>query len=881
MALVTKTVPNLLGGVSQQPDTIRFENQCNQQDNAVPSILTGLNKRPPTEHVAGPVLATELVSSDAEDFFVHSVNRSEDQQYQITINADNEDAKAFVVPLPGTAGSPQTLVLPSYFHMPNASTKASTTLRAVTIADFTFLVNTSKTVAMTGATSATIPDAQNLFYMQNAGYGTKYTIKVKVVLDDGTTKEYETGITTPTGNGTYDETENSDGEFVNPISEQDNDDKDFIDTSKLVDEFFADMNTKAVNANSQNPYEYVTKIDGVTDNGTVAQGHVWVQGFIAYTSVTAKSDFLREGGVFATPANITLDSGVTSITVVVSDGRGNTEFRRFGKETDIIQNLPTIAPNNFKIKVVGAGDSFADDYYLVFNAENDEAIASGNYQEAVGPGLSTTFDAATMPHVLIRQSNGTFTVSQCDGSSFTGGTAPVWNQRSCGDDLTNPLPTFVGKTINDIFLFKNRLGFLSDENVILSETSEFFGFFRTTVLSLLDTAPLDVASTDSAVSILTSAVAFSRQLILFSDQTQFVFGAGSAALTPKTVAMTKTTGFESVSAVRPITLGSSVYFGFTRGEFSGIRRYIRSSDTETIFDAVDISVQVPQFIKGELRSMAGSSHEDIMFVSTNQDRNVIYAYKFFDNGDTRAQSAWGRFVFDAGSTVLGMSFVNTDLVISFLRSDGIYTERIRFDSGRVDTGATYLTLLDRRVDQSQVTKDATNTVLELPYTPPATGMEVITAAGSRIPVTNVDAGNKQITIAQPVTTDFFAGVSYEMVYKFSEPVLREGGQNGPLISEGRKQLRHLTVQFADTSFFKAEITPEARDTRTQVFTARQLGAGTNLIGSIPLESGKFRVPIHAKSDEVSIVIKNDTPLPCKLTSAEYELSFNARQQRFA
>ena len=40
MALVTKTVPNLLGGVSQQPDTIRFENQCDQQDNAVPSILT-------------------------------------------------------------------------------------------------------------------------------------------------------------------------------------------------------------------------------------------------------------------------------------------------------------------------------------------------------------------------------------------------------------------------------------------------------------------------------------------------------------------------------------------------------------------------------------------------------------------------------------------------------------------------------------------------------------------------------------------------------------------------------------------------------------------------------------------------------------------------
>ena len=44
---------------------------------------------------------------------------------------------------------------------------------------------------------------------------------------------------------------------------------------------------------------------------------------------------------------------------------------------------------------------------------------------------------------------------------------PEWGQRTAGDDNTSPLPTFLDKKINDIFIYKNRLGFLSDEAVIL------------------------------------------------------------------------------------------------------------------------------------------------------------------------------------------------------------------------------------------------------------------------------------------------------------------------------------------------------------------------------------------------------------------------------
>ena len=122
-----------------------------------------------------------------------------------------------------------------------------------------------------------------------------------------------------------------------------------------------------------------------------------------------------------------------------------------------------------------------------------------------------------------------------------------------------------------------------------------------------------------------------------------------------------------------------------------------------------------------------------------------------------------------------------------------------------------------------------------------------------------------------------------MVYTFSDLVMREsirrGGQNA--IAEGRVQVRYLTVSFSNTGFFKVEVTPDYRDISTHPFTGRILGDGGNIIGTVPLKDGKFRVPVYSKADQVKIECKNDTPLPCALVSAEFEVSLNARSTRYA
>ena len=48
-----------------------------------------------------------------------------------------------------------------------------------------------------------------------------------------------------------------------------------------------------------------------------------------------------------------------------------------------------------------------------------------------------------------------------------------YTNRSVGDEGTNPTPSFIGKNINNMILFRNRLGFLSGENVTFTTSGGF------------------------------------------------------------------------------------------------------------------------------------------------------------------------------------------------------------------------------------------------------------------------------------------------------------------------------------------------------------------------------------------------------------------------
>ena len=197
---------------------------------------------------------------------------------------------------------------------------------------------------------------------------------------------------------------------------------------------------------------------------------------------------------------------------------------------------------------------------------------------------------------------------------------------------------------------------------------------------------------------------------------------------------------------------------------------------------------------------------------------------------------------------------------------------------RVDTGATYLTHLDRKLLETEVTTNydsATNiTTITLPYVINNT-MKVVGRVGGtnkagREILTNTQSGTS-ITVSGDITNfKFFVGEQYEFLFKFSQQFVQLADSNGARISvkEGRLQIRNWSVSFNNTGFFQTEVTPKARDTSSSTFTGTITGAG--LLGTVNLEDGDFKFSVQSRNDNLSIVLKNNSHLPSNFINANWE-----------
>ena len=80
---------------------------------------------------------------------------------------------------------------------------------------------------------------------------------------------------------------------------------------------------------------------------------------------------------------------------------------------DDLDDLPIKGYEGFIVKVQGSQATRYDDYYVKFTINKDYAtlgeFGDGVWKETVAPGIQYKFDEATMPHVLIRKEDGSFT----------------------------------------------------------------------------------------------------------------------------------------------------------------------------------------------------------------------------------------------------------------------------------------------------------------------------------------------------------------------------------------------------------------------------------------------------------------------------------------
>ena len=188
-----------------------------------------------------------------------------------------------------------------------------------------------------------------------------------------------------------------------------------------------------------------------------------------------------------------------------------------------------------------------------------------------------------MPHALIRQSDGTFVFKALD-----------WEPRKTGDEDSNEVPSFINNTINDLFFYRNRLGFLSGENIILSSSSDLFNFWMQSVVDVQDDDTIDTNAPNNKVSILYNAIPFPGSLYIFSGQTQFAL-ASDGTLSPKNARLDSITEFTSDIDVIPVGAGNSVYFVSKKADFAAVNEYRVAQYYTDTKDAEDVTAHVHRY----------------------------------------------------------------------------------------------------------------------------------------------------------------------------------------------------------------------------------------------------------------------------------------------
>jgi len=563
----------------------------------------------------------------------------------------------------------------------------------------------------------------------------------------------------------------------------------------------------------------------------------------------------------------------TAYSVRVEDGSGGINIDAIQAQVQRFSDLPKAGVEGFEVEIVGDQSSSFDNYFVRYVTEGAGGV--GVWKEDIKGGETFKLDATTLPHTLIREADGTFTFKR-----------PSWSNREVGDLAKIPHPSFATRAIRDVFFFQNRLGFVADENVILSQDGEYFDFYRSTATTLLDTDPIDIAVTSDRVSILNFAVPFNRTLLLFSDQSQFVF-EGGAILTSSTAAVAQATSFESLTNVRPVGVGSFVYFPVPRGGFSGLREYFVQEGNEQN-DALDVASHVPRYLPRGMTQLAASSAEDTLVCLADDQINAMWVYRFFFNNEGKLQSAWSKWEFAAGDNILSVAFIESQLYLVVARGGQTFIEVISLESGSVDKNSSVSFRLDRGVTDEECTSvfDGTNTTFTLPYgTPEETvvvvrGGDPVYAEGT---IVNHDhpTANTVTLRGDWTAASLLFGTKYTARYRFSTFFMRSPEPGGGVSADGsgRLQLRYVSIEYARAGFFRITSQPRGRDKAERVFSGRRLGVESGTIGRLSLATGRVRIPVMCRNVDAEIEIVCDSPLPASFTAAEWEASYTARARK--
>ena len=549
-------------------------------------------------------------------------------------------------------------------------------------------------------------------------------------------------------------------------------------------------------------------------------------------------------------------------------------------EIQDVGDLPKQCKNGYVVKVKNSAAE-EDDYYLKFFANNGLS-GDGVWEECAQPGRRIEFDKATMPIQLVRTSLTEFTVSQIDYD-----TCPV------GDSITAPKPSFistvngvdddlvtVNKTINNMVFFRNRLVFVSDENVIMSRPGDFFNFWPKSAVAASAEDPIDLSCSSEYPAVVFDGIQVNTGLVLFTKNQQFMLTTDSDVLSPLTAKINALSTYNFNFKTNPVSLGTTIAFLDNAGKFTRMfemASVLREGEPVIIEQSKVISKLFPKDI-----NLIANSRENSFIVFAEKGGTSLYGFRYFTAGEKRIMQSW--ITWELSGNIQHICMLDdavyavvrngtTDVMQKFnLKLSGESTETITNDSkiyrvylDNISSVTTAGNTYDSSTNKTTFAKPngfaGTNQLV-------AYDIDAGNDLGSYTPIT-VNGSNLEITGNWSGQT-FLIGYLYEMEVEFPKfYVTQQSGDKFVSDVQSNLVIHRVKLNFGPLGAYDTKVKRLGKtdydETHESTF-ADQYNANKLAIDT----EQEVTVPIYERNKNYTLILKSSKPTPATLYSLAWE-----------
>jgi hypothetical protein len=581
-----------------------------------------------------------------------------------------------------------------------------------------------------------------------------------------------------------------------------------------------------------------------------------------------------------------------------------------GGATDGFYTIANVTTNTFTVTDSASGTISAGATCSFTPARFGEGV----WEEVVQPGKDIEIDNTTMPLALTRVLPGSFSINGGGSTTYSNGafrfSYPDWYKRDCGDDITNPEPSFIGQTIQKMVFFRNRIALLSAENVILSRVNDFYNFWNKTAMAISNADPIDLQSSSTYPTKLFDAVEQAGGLVIFSASEQFLLSSGAEALlTPETAKISYVSSHAFNPDTSPIELGTTI--GFLNSTAKNTRFFemaaVSQREEPTI---VEQSKGIYNLFPVNTSMMTGSVENQLVLFGVDSTlhtaSNEVWGYKFYVEAGRKVQTAWFRWtlpnnlvyhtiiddvyyaVLNTGST---FTFEKFDIKIksdTLLIGDAPDDNRVHLDTKKTfasgdltydsandvttfTLGAGYYST--RNLSAYCITdSDALGKSYDIPSAK-ITGTapnQTVTLPGNW--KTSTEAG----TSTSSVNTDVVIGYEYEFEVELPTIyMMRPEGDKMASETRGSLVIHRMNFDFGDVGVIDVTLKRKGRDDYTYTVESKEWD---NILASTPAIASSYlhTIPVYDRNTNLTVQIKSNHPSPATIHSMNWEGDYSPK-----